>query len=151
MRRKPLKKHMYAIYDEEGNRWGKCKYCEKKLAGSGSGKSGTSSQNKHIKNCEKNPANKKDDKPNLVSKNTDDGQGTLGMWKFDPIKARILLVRMIIIDELPFVFIERAGFRKFMEALCPNIKVPSRFTVARDILDLYLEEKVKLRNFFCKK
>ncbi|KAJ0557896.1 putative transcription factor/ chromatin remodeling BED-type(Zn) family [Helianthus annuus] len=139
-------KHFDEFYDEEGNRKGKCKYCEKELFG----KNGTSSMNKHYKSCEKNPANQGRDQPNLVFNKTNNGQGTLRTWKFDPIKVRKLLVKMIIIDELPFSFVERPGFREFMEALCPNFNVPSRFTVARDILDLYLEEKRKLRNFFVK-
>ena len=34
------------------------------------------------------------------------------------------LVKMIIKDELPFIFVEAEGFLEFMETCCPKFEVP---------------------------
>lgn len=52
---------------------------------------------------------------------------------------------MIIIDELPFSFVESQGFRKFCQVACPNFDPPSRRTIVRDIYQLYLDQKLQLR------
>jgi hypothetical protein len=80
----------------------------------------------------------------------DDGQTILKPWKFDPAKVRKALIKMFIECELSFSFVERDEFRNFVQTLCPSVKIPSRFTVARDIVDYYLEEKKKLKGFFVK-
>ncbi|KAK9287930.1 hypothetical protein L1049_016375 [Liquidambar formosana] len=56
------------------------------------------------------------------------------------------LTRMIIIDELPFKFVEREGFKQFVSVLQPRFQLLSRSTVAKDCLNLYKNEKIKLRN-----
>ena len=53
---------------------------------------------------------------------------------------------MIIIDELPFKFVENLGFRGFMIATQPLFKIPSHMTIARDCMQLFIEEKVKLKS-----
>ena len=55
---------------------------------------------------------------------------------------------MIVVDELPFKFVEGEGFRHLMGKACPMFKMPSRFTVNRDCFDLYVNEKMKLKAFF---
>ncbi|KAI5316666.1 hypothetical protein L3X38_036373 [Prunus dulcis] len=37
---------------------------------------------------------------------------------------------IIIIDELPFSFVEKKGFRKFCSVACPLFNIPSRRTIA---------------------
>ena len=54
---------------------------------------------------------------------------------------------MIVVDEIPFKFVERDGFKKFMAAACPRFKIPSRAIMTRDCLNLYIDEKLKLKNF----
>ncbi|KAL4013587.1 hypothetical protein IC575_025759 [Cucumis melo] len=54
---------------------------------------------------------------------------------------------MIIVDELPFKFIENEGFRNFCRVACPKFDPPSRVTIAKDIYQLYLDEKKKLKSF----
>ena len=48
---------------------------------------------------------------------------------------------MIIIDELSFRFVENEGFRRFVEGTLmlvePRFVIPSRTTIARDILGIY--------------
>ncbi|CAN0890029.1 hypothetical protein LINGRAHAP2_LOCUS16229 [Linum grandiflorum] len=53
------------------------------------------------------------------------GQGT---WKFNEAKMRTALTEMIIMDELPFTFVEHEGFQRFMAA-CPMFTIPSTSNV----------------------
>ncbi|KAL1223809.1 putative AC transposase [Cardamine amara subsp. amara] len=62
--------------------------------------------------------------------------------------TRKALVEMIIMDELPFRFVEHRGFRRFMSIAQPRFDIPCRQTVARDCLQLYEDERSKLRIFF---
>ena len=55
---------------------------------------------------------------------------------------------MIIVDELPFRFVEREGFRELMRTVEPRFRIPSRTTVMRDCLQLYMMEKEKLKYMF---
>ena len=52
---------------------------------------------------------------------------------------------MLIIDELPFKFVENEGFQKFMAACCSRFKILSRSTITRDCLKTYFEEMLKLK------
>ena len=62
--------------------------------------------------------------------------------------SRVVLAKMIIIDELLYKFVENGGFMLFMGVSQPMLIIPSRTTVARDCLKLYLEEKKRLKSFF---
>ena len=53
---------------------------------------------------------------------------------------------MIIIDELPFKFVENLGFKMFMASSQLRFKIPTRTTIARDVMQMFLEEKVKLKS-----
>ena len=63
------------------------------------------------------------------------------LWEFEQEIARRALARMIIVDELPFMFVEREGFRSFCNALNPRFVVPSRPTITRDCYKLFIEER----------
>ena len=54
------------------------------------------------------------------------------------------LARMIIVDELPFRFVEHDGFIYFMGVVEPRFLVPSHLTMARDCIKLWFggEEEV---------
>ncbi|KAL1077338.1 hypothetical protein V6Z11_D10G089600 [Gossypium hirsutum] len=52
---------------------------------------------------------------------------------------------MIVIDELPFKFVESDWFKKFMFVACPRFHIPSRTTMNRDVYQLYLDERVKIK------
>ncbi|KAF7844380.1 zinc finger BED domain-containing protein RICESLEEPER 2-like [Senna tora] len=62
------------------------------------------------------------------------------------------LARMIIVDELPFKHIEGEGegFRYFMSIVQPMFPIPSRITIARDCLSLYVKEKARLKETLLK-
>ncbi|XP_059671033.1 zinc finger BED domain-containing protein RICESLEEPER 2-like [Cornus florida] len=81
----------------------------------------------------------------LNTQSTTEGEGVMVSWKFDEELCRQTLTKMIIIDELPFKFVEREGFRYFLSVLQPKFKLLSRFTVVRDCLALYAIEKKKLK------
>ena len=65
---------------------------------------------------------------------------------FTNVVGRKVLVEMIILDELPFRFVENQEFRRFCNVFQPNFNIPSRFTVAKDVSRIYFEENDKLRN-----
>jgi len=52
---------------------------------------------------------------------------------------------MIIINELPFNFMEGKGFRLFLTTIQPRFDNPSHFTVMKDCLKIYVDEKEKLK------
>ena len=67
------------------------------------------------------------------------------MRKFSVERFRMALAKMIIVDELPFRFVEHDRFIEFMASVEPRFKVLSRVTVARDCLKLYIRENDSLR------
>ena len=66
--------------------------------------------------------------------------------KFSVERLRMALVRMIIVDELPFRFVEHDEFIDFMVEVELRFEVPSWVTVTRDCLRLYIRENESLRN-----
>lgn len=69
-------------------------------------------------------------------------------YEFDPDEPRKAIAKMVIVDELPFIHVEREGFRSFCKVVRPNFVVPSRWTVARDCYGLFIEERKKLKDVF---
>ena len=53
-------------------------------------------------------------------------------------------------DELPFRFVERKGFRTFCHVLQPLFKLITRNILAKDCVDLYAIEKIKMKNLMKK-
>ena len=54
---------------------------------------------------------------------------------------------MIIMDELSFKFLENEDFKLFCSIAGPKFDPRSRVTIARDLFQLYPEEKKKLKDF----
>jgi len=44
-------------------------------------------------------------------------------WKFDPVIARQKLVKLIVVNEMPFPLVEYKPFREFTAALNPCLKM----------------------------
>ena len=61
---------------------------------------------------------------------------------------RLALARMIIIDELPFKFVEWQGFQEFMKIVEPWFPIPHRTTIARACVKIYSSEVDILRRAF---
>jgi hypothetical protein len=63
-------------------------------------------------------------------------------------KIRITISKMIIVDELPFRFVECKGFQDFMKTVGPRFPILSRYTVMKDCVKLFMSNKKKLRAMF---
>lgn len=75
------------------------------------------------------------------------GQARISKVKQDEIDKAI--ASMIVVDVLPFSFVENEGFRLLLHLLRPNYEAPSRATVTKLVNSLYETERRKLMNF-CK-
>jgi len=64
----------------------------------------------------------------------------LKCWNFDHNFSRKALARMIIVDKLPFIRVEREGFPDFCKTVHPKFIVPSRYTITRDCYTLFFDE-----------
>ncbi|XP_022874249.1 zinc finger BED domain-containing protein RICESLEEPER 4-like [Olea europaea var. sylvestris] len=128
----------------------KCNYCEVDYA-CGTKKCGTSTLSNHLTNqCKKYPGRLVDKKQKILSFETKkEGSGSnlvaVGQSKEE---CRVACAKMVVLDELPFRFVEGRGFRFFCSVACPQFRAPSRRTLMRDIYQLYLDEKLKLRDIF---
>ncbi len=138
-------KHFTKFLTVDGHQKCKCNYCGKEYAADPRN-NGTSSARAHISKCEKNPE-VKSAQTHLYAANND-GEGVLGYWKFDEDAIRKALTFMIIVDELPFKFVENEGFKHMMSIACPRFRIPSRYTIARDCFSLYSDERTRLKNYF---
>lgn len=72
---------------------------------------------------------------------------SLKNWIFDYEKRRDGLAYMVIVDELPFRFVEGEGFKHFCSQMQNKFVVPSRITVARDCYKMIVNERLKLKSF----
>ena len=76
------------------------------------------------------------------------GPGSLVVVGFSKEECRKACARMVILDEMSFSSIEKEGFRYFCSVACPKFTPPSRRTIARDIYQFYLDEKLNLKRLF---
>ncbi|GKC29417.1 zinc finger BED domain-containing protein RICESLEEPER 2-like protein [Tanacetum coccineum] len=105
---------------------------------------GTSTLRGHLKICDKFPGNMLDGQTQLSIQKGDSDDRKMIAWKFDQQSIRRSLAYMLIVDELPFRFVEGKGFKHFLNATQPLFHTPSRITMARDCMKLYLKEKKKV-------
>ncbi|WOH12894.1 hypothetical protein DCAR_0832403 [Daucus carota subsp. sativus] len=151
-KRKPMDKrsevwdHFTKFMDADGSTKAKCNYCSREYF-SDSSKNGTSNLRTHLKTCNKLPLSG-DSKQTQLTLQSVGGNELLKKWRFDQKASRKKLASMIIIDELPFRFVEGEGFRDFMQTTQPLFKIPSRFTIARDCYQIFLDEKKALSSYF---
>ncbi|XP_050211323.1 zinc finger BED domain-containing protein RICESLEEPER 2-like [Mercurialis annua] len=144
--------HFERIVDENSGKllMAKCLYCAR-VYHSDTKLNGTSTLRAHSIACLKNP-HSKDTRQALLTlqpvvkcEEGNEGQGQLGTWKFSQEAVRNAVAYMIIVDELPFRFVEGMGFKRLMNVACPRFNIPSRWTVNRDCYQMYLDEKLKLK------
>jgi len=69
------------------------------------------------------------------------------MSKFDQMEHREALGKVFIGLELPFRKVDHEALHNFLNLGIPQFKIPSRTTISRDILQLWGNEKVKLKTF----
>ena len=65
-------------------------------------------------------------------------------FKFDKDKACYELIRMIVLHELPFRFVEYVGFRRFVASLNPAFTLMSRTTIKDDCMAEFDKQKIEL-------
>ena len=128
----------------------KCRYCPKGPLGDyacDSRSNGNSGMLRHLKfNCKFYPGRK----VKVVEKNqpvfsSDKSKGnTMKMVAYNPDVVMQACVEMVVVDELPFRFVEKQGFRHFCHVAVPLFKVPCRKTLVKNFLSLYDKTKKKL-------
>ncbi|KAL6569639.1 hypothetical protein OROMI_014153 [Orobanche minor] len=111
---------------------------------------GTSALKKHILKCMKYPPNIELRRGNgsklFFSKTTSKGKElTLGGLP-TPERMTRLCAKFIILDEHPFSVVEGIGFRQMHEEAYPYWKIPKRKKMAKECLQVYVEEKKKLKD-----
>ncbi|CAN1762015.1 Zinc finger BED domain-containing protein RICESLEEPER 2 [Linum perenne] len=129
-----------------------CTICKKVLVAD-SKKNGTSLLSYHATACQR----KLDAK---LSKAASEGkQATLSfqpssseissskVWIFNQRACVVALAEMIIVDELPFRFVEHAGFIRFVVVCCPDFRIPSRKTIRMEYVKIFLHAKARLKEF----
>ncbi|KAH9768778.1 BED-type domain-containing protein [Citrus sinensis] len=68
-------------------------------------------------------------------------------WSQDACRRAV--TKMIIMGELLFSFVDNKGFGHFCSVVIPQFVMPSRGTIGRDVMDLFLEEKTMLKSLIC--
>ncbi|KAE8719029.1 hypothetical protein F3Y22_tig00109980pilonHSYRG00095 [Hibiscus syriacus] len=132
----------------------KCIYCALKISCAAA--NGTNAMKRHTARCKKAPFNLEKTQTILdfESKTKCNADGTIEtvsvpkLWHFDQKNIREALAKMVIVDELPFSFVEREGFRMFCKVAIPDFIPPSRTTITRDCYALFIEKRKMLKNFF---
>ncbi|KAG7548602.1 Ribonuclease H-like superfamily [Arabidopsis suecica] len=121
-----------------------CKYCLAEI-GCDSKKVGTSPMIGHIKVCKhyKDWVDKENQK--VLS---GDNKGNLKVIKYDPHLFRRSVNEMVVVNELPFSFVESEGWKRFCFNVLPMYKTFCRKTCSQDIVGMYLEEKEALKTLF---
>jgi len=135
--------HFSRKTDSDGSEKGVCNYCKREYFAD-TKEHGTTSMLTHIVKCPKMPYNIDIKQSKLAFQpmiGGNKGDVVVVPWKFDQEECRKALCRMVIIDELPFRFVEKEGFKQFMKVAQPCFHIPSRTTVTRDCFDLFDEEK----------
>lgn len=57
------------------------------------------------------------------------------------------MTKMTVLDNLPFRFVKEERFQHLCGEI-PKFEIPTRMTIARDVLQLFLDEKKKLKSLF---
>ncbi|GJX79045.1 zinc finger BED domain-containing protein RICESLEEPER 2-like protein [Tanacetum coccineum] len=135
--------HYESFLNDQGEQKSKCRYCAKEYC-SDTRIHGTSTLRGHLKICDKFPGNMLDGQTQLSIQKGEGDDRKMIAWKFDQQTVRRSLAYMLVVDELPFKFVEGKGFKHFLNATQPLFHTPSRITMARDCVKLYLEEKKKV-------
>ncbi|KNA04071.1 hypothetical protein SOVF_203050 [Spinacia oleracea] len=134
-KRGPFWQH-YIEFVEGGTLKAECKYCDTTLACDGN-KNGSKNVKYHAERCIGNPENKDKGKGQqtelFFEKENDSGKLNYGSGTVNLKDVREALVRMIIIDELPFKHVEKPGFKAFVQVGIPRFVIPSREAIGKAV------------------
>ncbi|KAL5576740.1 hypothetical protein UlMin_018439 [Ulmus minor] len=110
---------------------------------------GTSTLQTHVEvKCKKYPLRIEDKKQKaitLFTKSKAAEEDDVNCKKYDPKEVRGEIATYFILDELPFRRVQDEGFQRYTRYFYPTFQFPSRVTVAKDIYQMYLAEKIKLK------
>lgn len=140
---------------EDGVFKGRCNYCDR-VYHADTTRNGTTSLNRHMKKCEKNPNNVLKNQSNVFVKKTSgggeggSGSGTVEKWVYDPERIWRAILNLFVLAELPFAFISHPALVELVEALSPIYNLPSRFTASKGVSKYFLDEKMKLHKYISK-
>ena len=106
---------------EDDRNKAKCNYCSRVLK-CDSQKNGTSSLVSHAKCCKMHP-DRSNNQTQLSYQRSADGSSCVVPWQYNAEEVRAAFTRMIIIDELPFIFPEK----KVLRTSIPKPVLSSKF------------------------
>ncbi|KAF7130352.1 hypothetical protein RHSIM_Rhsim10G0102100 [Rhododendron simsii] len=143
--RSPAWDHFNEIKEGGVTKWAECKYCKKQYRAE-SKKHGVSNLKAHIPACPFYPNRDQQGQQNLSFKPADEGRVDVVTHVFSFDDCKRALAEMVIIDELPFRFVEGIGFRRFCKVMQPKFSpVPSRQTITREVGAIHNFERAKLK------
>ena len=87
----------------------------------------------HVLRCPNNPNKEVNKRQKVGSSSTIDGNTNSPYGRFDQELCQEELVKMFVEAELPFRFVEHVAFRRYSNALQPRFKIPSRYTISRNM------------------
>ena len=125
----------------------KCLHCES-LYLCHTKKYGISNLKDHLERCKPYLAKQSESQTEIIFEGGDVNK--MMAWKFDQKKSKRALAHMIVVDELPFSFVENSGFRHYQKINQPLFDVPCRGAITQECLKMYREEKCKLREILKK-
>ncbi|KAJ0235659.1 hypothetical protein HA466_0264530 [Hirschfeldia incana] len=121
------------------------RYCGTEI-GCDTKRSGTSAMINHIARCKLFKAfEESGSQPHLGTNST----GVVTAVKYDAGLFRRSVNEMIVLNELPFSFVEPEGFRRFCHNVLPMYTVHCRKTATGDIFGMFMKEKASLKQLFC--
>jgi hypothetical protein len=123
----------------------RCKHCNEVF--SAAHNSGNSHMRRHLAICE--PRLKMVDMVEKLKSSVPSTEAALlSNWKFDSKKTRAELVRLIVLHELPFSFVEYEGFRSYSTSLNPLAESVSRTTIKQNYIEAFKNHRLTLRDEF---
>jgi hypothetical protein len=133
---------MDSIYQDGKVIQSRCKHCYEVFAAART--FGTSHMRRHLEICE--PRLKMHDLVDKLQSSVSTESAILtNYWRFDPKVTRCELVRLIVLHELPFSFVEYDGLRSYSASLNPLTKTVSRTTIKENCLEAYKNHRTALR------
>ncbi|XP_057749365.1 zinc finger BED domain-containing protein RICESLEEPER 2-like [Arachis stenosperma] len=116
----------------------------------------TSAMRSHLNRCDANTSIDGNKIQKTISSMSDseeegyeDGLGSSeDTFKFDQEASQRALTKMFVIDELPFYLVKSERFKKFLRSIQPLFEIPSHVALIQDVVTLYREEIIKLKEYF---
>ncbi|CAN6178839.1 unnamed protein product [Urochloa humidicola] len=141
--RSDIWKDMDPIYQDGRVAQAQCKHCYEVF--SAARNSGTSHMHRHLNVCE--PRLKIHDMVKKLQSSVLSAEtSVLTNWQFDKTVTRCELVRLIVLHELPFSFVEYEGFRSYSLSLNPLAESVSRTTIKENCMEAFRNQKISIRD-----